>query len=123
MKDNTFPKGLRQMAIKITKPPGTACGTYLPHKSEIGPSKPYKNPPYYYQSDYAKNQREQLIPAGTCFQVTKKEKVTNNEEKEFEIDLKCLDPRIGNDKKCILLRRLKVAILRFPLANSCGRLL
>ena len=107
------------MAIKITKPSGTACGTYLPHKSEIGPS-PYTNPPYYYQSDYEKNQREQLIPAGTCFQVTRKKEVTNNEETEIEIDLECLDPRIGNDKKYILLRRLKVAILKWqiPLTNS-----
>ena len=80
-----FPKGIRAMAIKITKPPGTACGTYLPHSSEIGPNKQYKNPPYYYQSDYEENQREQLIPAGTCFQVTRKEEAPFKMDVSFQV--------------------------------------
>ena len=67
------------MKIIIKKPKNVACGVFLPHKDS--------NEPYH--SDFPSDQREVLLPAGTCFQVLEKS-VSNVSPKEIKMKLKCL---------------------------------
>merc|ERR1711976_108907 len=77
-----IPPNLKEMQIVIKKPIGTPCGVYIPHKSEAHT---------YYKSEYEKNQREVLIPAGTCFKVTQKGMRKNkNKNLKFKIEMECL---------------------------------
>ena len=43
---------LKIMKLTITRPVGTACGVYLPHKSKVGEHKEY--PDGHVKSDYEK---------------------------------------------------------------------
>ena len=68
-------KETNYMKITIKKPAGVACGVYLPHDSDE---------PYH--SGFHSDQREVLLPAGTCFEVIKKRETSTN----VEMTLKCL---------------------------------
>ena len=69
-----------QMKITIKKPAGMACGVYLPHKDS--------GEPYY--SGFHSDQREVLLPAGTCFRVIKKKTPVQNSITKIEMTLECL---------------------------------
>ena len=72
-------KEVNQMKITIKKPKNVACGVYLPHEDSGEP----------YHSNFDSDQREVLLPAGTCFQVLEKS-VSNVSPKEIKMKLKCL---------------------------------
>ena len=79
---------VNQMKITIKKPKNVACGVYLPHEDSGEP----------YHSNFDSDQREVLLPAGTCFQVLEKS-VSNGDiqisqfiqiPKQIKMKLKCL---------------------------------
>ena len=87
MRENEW-KEVNQMKITIKKPKGVACGVYLPPNDSGKP----------YHSNYNSDQREVLLPAGTCFEVLEKS-VSNRDTqisqyiqipKQIKMKLKCL---------------------------------
>ena len=68
------------MKIIITKPKNVVCGVFLPHKDSDKP----------YHSDFPSNQREVLLPAGTCFRVIEKKSITNDPIKKIKMRIQCL---------------------------------
>ena len=89
------------MKIIIKKPKDVACGVFLPHK-DSGER---------FHSDFPSDQREVLLPAGTCFQVLEKS-VSNVSPKEIKMKLKCLGQRNYFLKPTLLIERINIAHVR-----------
>ena len=74
-------KEVNQMKITIKKPKGVACGVYLPPNDSGEP----------YHSNFDSDQREVLLPAGTCFRVIEKKTISNDpSDPKIKMKVECL---------------------------------
>ena len=74
-------KEVNQMKITIKKPKNVACGVFLPskHSGKV------------YHSEFHSNQREVLLPAGTCFRVIEKKSISNDPtDPKIKMKMECL---------------------------------